>query len=120
MTTDKPRRVQLQRVKGWRMPSNTVKVDRGTAFGNPFKADPGRGETAEQMVKLFVRWLKGDSEMVAKYPDLESRRHELLRRLPALRGKNLACWCRTGEPCHAEVLLVMANQEPTEGLYLVV
>jgi hypothetical protein len=31
-----PRRVQLRRAKGWRMPANTVKVDRTTLFGNPF------------------------------------------------------------------------------------
>jgi hypothetical protein len=27
----------------------------------------------------------------------------------ALRGKNLACWCRTDAPCHADVLLQVAN-----------
>jgi hypothetical protein len=26
-----------------------------------------------------------------------------------LRGKNLACWCKLGEPCHADVLLELAN-----------
>lgn len=31
-----PRRVQLKRTKGWKMPENTVKVDRTTGFGNPF------------------------------------------------------------------------------------
>jgi hypothetical protein len=29
-----------------------------------------------------------------------------------LRGKNLACWCKPGEPCHADVLLELANSEP--------
>jgi hypothetical protein len=29
-----------------------------------------------------------------------------------LRGKNLACWCKPGEPCHADVLLDLANAEP--------
>jgi hypothetical protein len=29
-----------------------------------------------------------------------------------LRGKNLACWCKPGEPCHADVLLELANAEP--------
>src|SRR5690606_3378888 len=29
-------RVQLRRSKGWRMPPNTVKVDRTTKWGNPF------------------------------------------------------------------------------------
>jgi hypothetical protein len=27
-----------------------------------------------------------------------------------LRGKNLACWCKLGEPCHADVLLEIANR----------
>lgn len=27
-----------------------------------------------------------------------------------LRGKNLACWCKVGEPCHADVLLELANK----------
>lgn len=35
-------------------------------------------------------------------------------RLPSLRGKNLACWCKLGEPCHADVLLELANAEPGE------
>lgn len=26
-----------------------------------------------------------------------------------LRGKNLACFCKLGEPCHADVLLELAN-----------
>lgn len=26
-----------------------------------------------------------------------------------LRGKNLACWCAPGAPCHADVLLEIAN-----------
>ena len=26
-----------------------------------------------------------------------------------LRGKNLICWCKIGAPCHADVLLEVAN-----------
>jgi hypothetical protein len=32
-----PTRIQLRLTKGWRMPPNTVKVDRSTRWGNPFK-----------------------------------------------------------------------------------
>ena len=32
-----PKRIQLRRTKGWRMPENTVKVARPTKWGNPFK-----------------------------------------------------------------------------------
>jgi len=31
--------------------------------------------------------------------------------LSELRGKNLACWCKPGEACHADVLLALANDE---------
>ena len=31
-----------------------------------------------------------------------------------LRGKNLACWCREGSPCHADVLLEIANAKNQE------
>lgn len=33
----------------------------------------------------------------------------LADRLPDLRGKNLACWCPLDQPCHADVLLELAN-----------
>lgn len=107
-----PVRVQLSRLRGWRMPDNTLKVDRTTAFGNPFAANSTRGETASAMVLLFRRWLKGDALCVWAYPDLEPRRLTLLRRLPELRDKNLACWCKAEAPCHADVLLQMANDLP--------
>jgi hypothetical protein len=35
----------------------------------------------------------------------------ILRRLPELRGRNLACWCPLDAPCHADVLLRLANEE---------
>lgn len=105
-----PVRVQLSRRQGWRMPDNTTKVDRSTAFGNPFTANADRGETAASSVDLFRRWLEGDPYCIRSYPDLEQRRLTLLQRLPELRNRNLACWCKPGEACHAEVLLAMANE----------
>lgn len=91
------------------MPLDTKKVDRSTAFGNPFFADVTRGETAEDMVNLFKQWLNANPECLRKYPHLELHREKLLRRLPELRDRNLACWCRPSEACHADVLLEMAN-----------
>ena len=32
-----------------------------------------------------------------------------VRRVNELRGKNLACWCPLDAPCHADVLLKIAN-----------
>jgi hypothetical protein len=34
---------------------------------------------------------------------------ETVRRLPELRGKNLMCCCTLDKPCHAGVLLELAN-----------
>jgi len=33
-----------------------------------------------------------------------------------LRGKNLACWCRLDQPCHADVLLKIANAPACEAV----
>lgn len=41
---------------------------------------------------------------------MRGRNHGHARReLEQLRGKNLACWCEPGAPCHADVLLELAN-----------
>jgi len=40
---------------------------------------------------------------------LMERRKVVLSGLPSLRGKNLACWCPLDQPCHADVLLELAN-----------
>jgi hypothetical protein len=99
------KRVQLSRKKGWRMPPDTVKVDRTTKWGNPFpigKEGPlGRiAPDAEGAVGFFAAMMD-DPEMraAADYP----------ADLTPLRGKNLACWC-SGRHCHAEVLLDLANR----------
>lgn len=121
-----PRRVQLSRKKGWRKPENAVVVARPSRWGNPFRLsredctesnDAGvcwvvrhgdrrtgytHSDTAEEArgeaVALFREWLA-----VGR---LSYGRGEVRAQL---RGKNLACWCPIGEPCHADVLLEIAN-----------
>src|SRR5262245_55978272 len=56
--TTRPRRVQLRRAKGWRMPANTVKVDRTTLFGNPFSVKEYGHDHA---VAMHRAWLSGRS-----------------------------------------------------------
>ena len=94
VSSAQPRRVQLSRAKGWRMPENTVKVSRPGKFGNPFVV--GEHGSADECVRLYRAWLTpwDISYAAAK-----------------LRGKNLACWCRLDEPCHADVLLDLANAQ---------
>lgn len=50
-------------------------------------------------------------EAIRKYRDFLE--HRLLIEpdfLEPLRGKNLACWCPLDQPCHADILLELANQ----------
>lgn len=100
----KPTRVQLRRAKGWRMPDNTVKVDRTTRWGNPYPVTDQRSELlpygrgAEESVAAFRRHMNSDMGISLR---------ELAPKL--LRGKNLACWCKPDQPCHADVLLELAN-----------
>lgn len=126
-----PRRIQRRRTKGWTMPPGAIYVGRPTKWGNPFvvgEMQPwphrrdlgdGRVETAEQAVALFrqelIRQLRGDN------PGADHSLDMVLQ----LRGHDLACWCklcdthRDGlplgvkchdcQPCHADVLLEIAN-----------
>lgn len=108
-----PIRVQLRRTKGWRMPLNTVKVDRATRWGNPYRVG---GPTphgfltipdAESAVGFFEAMLRSpELRAAAGYPT----------DLSPLRGKSLACWCPlSAKWCHADVLLREANrQEPPQ------
>jgi hypothetical protein len=103
-----PKRIQLKRAGGWRMPLNTLKVDRSTRWGNPFRIGQKavhpltrrivQVPTAEVAVSLFAIHLQtsGSTELA------EAARREL-------RGKNLACWCKDGQACHGDVLLQIAN-----------
>lgn len=72
-------------------------VTRATKFGNPFKDG-----TRVEVVKQFLHWLHTTPEGSAMVADAKKR----------LRGKNLFCSCSlNGEPCHADVLLEVANSD---------
>ena len=113
-----PERIQRSRAKGWRMPPNTVYVGRGSRWGNPFPIDharqyhaemgqPDNGESPRNTaVRWYREWLAGDDldGELPPPPVAEEIRREL-------RGKNLACWCPIGQPCHADILLELANRD---------
>lgn len=96
-TAGKPQRVQLRRTKGWRMPANTVRVDRSTCWGNPYPLS-GHCDRAH-VVELFRAYLARPQQAAL-----------VARARQKLRGKHLACWCPLDAPCHADVLLEVANQ----------
>ena len=106
-----PERVQLRRTKGWRMPPNTVKVCRPGKWGNPFVVGKryGWGEPGSSEIEGPFTPIKDRKEAVAVYRSWLDDQHDLMDAVGELRGKNLACWCPAHEPCHADVLLKLAN-----------
>ena len=103
-----PERIQLRRAKGWRMPPDTVKVDRTTQWGNPFIV--GKHGTQAECVRLFELAIHGYVAMgTGNFDEQCAVRDHVVTNRDQLRGKNLACWCRIGTPCHADVLLKVAN-----------
>jgi hypothetical protein len=95
-----PQRIQRKRTKGWKMPEGVVYVGRPTIFGNPFPISADYDAIA-----MFERWLAGERGTGGG----GLRRIALLSRLSGLRGKDLACWCKEGARCHADILLKLAN-----------
>lgn len=110
--SDKPVRVQLSRKKGWRMPENTVKVDRTTRWGNPWRVGDADIPDAAEAVRRFrgaVIGFKSNGSWCKPQAHPDSYIGWIIANAPSLRGKNLACWCKIGSPCHADVLLELAN-----------
>jgi uncharacterized protein DUF4326 len=116
-----PKRIQRQRTAGWRMPKGAVYVGRPTKYGNPYKwSDYQSTRTAEDGEPIVVsasarrRFAVTDFESVVRfgsgsfdYPAIEEIRRDLA-------GKDLVCWCPEDGPCHADVLLKLANADPDE------
>jgi len=69
-----------------------VYIGRPSKWGNPFEI--GKDGTREEVVEKYRQWIKTQ-------PDL-------LKDLPELKGKILACWCAP-KLCHGDVLEEMAN-----------
>lgn len=126
-----PKRIQRKRTKGWRMPEGAVYVGRTRSdlrWGNPYRigarcTDPRTDEIvtvrdAAHAVELYRNYL---APWLPTYPDM----------LDDLRGRDLACWCRLCSrhadgkpasedcpdcaPCHADVLLELANAPEGKG-----
>ena len=112
-----PQRIQLRRTKGWRKPEGVINVARPGKYGNPFKVldcmEAGYAsnpiEAHRLCVAAFSDWLNGDPWAAGASPDWPERRLALLEAIPELRGHDLACWCPLDRPCHADVLLKLAN-----------
>ena len=78
----------------------------GSIWGNPFSHKEGtlahfKVASQEEAVRAYERWIR--------------TRPELMRRIPELRGRTLACFCRPKGGfqgrllCHAQVLAALAD-----------
>ena len=98
---EKPKRIQRQRTKGWRMPAGVVYVGRPTKWGNPWPLALCDGDRMLALQR-YRFWLKRGGLVLGSLPPQPCE-------IRQLRGKDLACWCPLGQPCHADVLLELAN-----------
>lgn len=98
----KPIRIQRSRQHKMVSPNGLpiVYVGRPTMWGNPFVV----GEmTSDGKIVKDAEMAAGLYRMLAtvKFPSVIKQE---------LKEKNLACWCKIGHPCHADILLEIANQ----------
>lgn len=123
---------RIKREADWKQSKDQVWVGPRSKFYNPFAAKIQGGESGlatmsrEYLVEEFRHWLTvptemgktaegwawvtfggWDSYLGIKYVD----RIPLLENLEKLRGKDLVCRCHISQPCHADVLLNLANRE---------
>lgn len=130
-----PTRIQRKRTKGWRMPEGAIYVGRGSKWGNPIRVV--EAGSCDVVASLRSQWRNGPhwhslwpegvhwcyrtaDEATARAVEVFRIRltHGLLDDpwlvrdvAPELAGQDLACWCPLDQPCHADVLLDLANGE---------
>ena len=126
---NKPVRIQRKRTKGWRLPENTVCVTRPRPWGNPFRiggwfmvGDPdpkarfrmswceARDEEIANLTPGKFTLIETASQAVSMFRRMCESGHFTREQLEEIRGKNLACFCKEVAPCHADVLLELANK----------
>jgi len=130
-------RIQRRRTKGWRMPEGAVYVGRPSIYCNPFWLDGFTGcgcmytRSSVMVIEAPTKWTRADlltcyrawvQDREIPWPHglmpgaLKNGRYQLPTppaplEIASLRRRDLACWCPLDVPCHADVLLELANQE---------
>ncbi|MCX5066605.1 DUF4326 domain-containing protein [Micromonospora lupini] len=112
-----PKRIRWTRFVGASLPPNTSLITRSTRYGNPFPVCEHRSQ--QQAVDQFgaflatrvvdPAWLCCDRDILRRaerYPTAQQIRRDLA-------GRDLACACQPGTPCHGDPLLALANGPPT-------
>lgn len=130
---------RLQRTRGWKKPRDAVYVNRPTKWHNPWarKIIPGWSTGARQtVVNQYEYWLMMPCRVMQRDGSIRgwggggietylgvpyADRPDIRDIIAELRGKDLVCDCPLSQPCHADVLLDIANaedraQHPTPGI----
>lgn len=133
-----PKRIQLRRTAGWRKPEGAIVVARPTKWGNPWRIVPHRNNDFPRGEAALVVHVDGDRR-AGPYPlhtptpgvrgkpwtdgigapywavqyyrwHLEDHPGLIALARTELVGRDLACWCRLDQPCHADVLLEICRE----------
>jgi Domain of unknown function (DUF4326) len=80
-------------------PTGAVYIGRGSKWGNRFRI--GADGDRATVIARHAAWLRD--------------RHDLLRALDELRGRDLVCFCAP-QPCHGDLLLRLANATREERI----
>ena len=101
-----PKRIQLSRQRGYKMPPNSRSCTRSSRWGNPYKVGE-RGLTLdgerivvrnrEQAVRLFRRWAEGVLRTDPAWLD------------PLRECEHLGCFCPLDQACHVDVLIELLH-----------
>ncbi|MGN6487901.1 MAG: DUF4326 domain-containing protein [Devosia sp.] len=117
----RPQRMQVSRKAGFNLQEASRAlnglparlVTRPGPWGNPFSIEEvaatyglDRAAAQARAVAMAAEWLRGTLDPALSPGEPPSR--DTIRR--ELGGHNLACWCKAGTPCHADVLIELANE----------
>jgi len=126
-TTTAPKRIQRKRTAGWKLPEGAICVTRPGKWGNPFVvgeaierdsdlwpyiADlfPSVDEPVFQGAKLAsVRLQRAEDVVEAHFRWFLEQPALMITVEEELGGRDLACFCKIGAPCHADTLLMAAR-----------
>jgi len=117
----KPQRIQLSRKAGFNLQRTSLALNglpavncaRPSRWGNPFvvQFDPHPDYTPQtnaEAVSMYRDWLDGKISYPGGNEKLSKNFiHGMIKR--QLKGHNLACWCKPGDPCHVDILLSICN-----------
>lgn len=110
-----PKRIQLRRIKGWRKPPEAIVVSRPSKWSNPWRIGQDGIPDNAAAEQRFSAAVEGSMSNGVFCPppilnDTDSHIGTIIKDIDQLRGRDLACWCALDKPCHADVLLRLANK----------